>query len=379
MRILAFFFHFPPMSGGGPIVSFEIVNTLATMGHKITVLTPDVIWTGQKYQPKIHENVRVIRVETPSKNNLKVAARRCKDNLQKIGEQIGKETKFDFVFTIFHPFHLVPNAAVSCAKKLGIPIIVKVDDAIYEKSSGIKSIQRRIEKIYALRSLQGATKILVANQGTREIVSEFYKIPKEKLVIIPNGIDVLLFKKSHVRKHIVVFSGVMYYHRGLDVLLDAIPSVLEYVKDAKFILLGDGQEMPKLKKIVSETGIESSVEFKGWIDREEIPSHLGEASIGIGPLKLTTVTSQALPIKVLEYMASSLPIIAKRGTLPEDVLQDGKNGYFIDESKDLSGRIVELLKNPELVNNMGKASFDMVQKFSWENIVKSILEIVRIN
>lgn len=379
MRILAFFFHFPPMSGGGPVVSFEIVNTLAAMGHEITVLTPDVTWTGKKYQPKIHENVEVIRVETPSRNNLKVAARRCKDNLQKIGEQKGKETKFDFVFTIFHPFHLVPNAAVSCAKKLGIPVIVKVDDAIYEKSSGIKSIQRRIEKMYASRSLQGATKILVANQGTKEIVSQFYKIPKEKLVIIPNGIDVLLFKKSHARKHIVVFSGVMYYHRGLDVLLDAIPSVLEYVKDAKVILLGDGQEMPKLKKIVNETGIESSVEFKGWIDREEIPSHLDEASIGIGPLKLTTVTSQALPIKVLEYMASSLPIIAKKGTLPEDVLQDGKNGYFIDDSKDLAERIVELLKNPESVNNMGNASFDMVQKFSWENIVKSILEIVRIN
>src|SRR5438445_8520 len=367
------------MSGGGPVVSFEIINTLASMGHKVTVLTPNVTWTGKNYLPRIHENVKVVRVETPSKDNLKVAARRCKNNLQKIGEQLGKETRFDFIFTIFHPFHLVPNAAVSCAKKLGIPAIVKLDDAVYEKSSGIKSIQRRIEKVFASKSLHAATKILVANQNTKGIVHNFYNVQNEKLVIVPNGVNISLFKKSHNRKRIVIFSGMMYYHRGLDVLLGVIPNILKHVHDAKFVLLGDGPEMSKLKNIVKEKGIESSVDFKGWIEREEIPNYLEEASIGIGPLKLTTVTSQALPIKVLEYMASSLPIIAKKGTLPEDVLVDNNNGYFIDSEEELSKKIVELLTNPELVNNMGKISFEMVQKFSWESIVNSILEISKSN
>lgn len=363
------------MSGGGSVVSFEIVNTLASLGHKVTVLIPDLDWHDEKFEPVPHKNLEIIRVPTPRKTDLKIAARLCRRNLQKKGEEIGKKLKYDMIFTIFHPFHLVPNAAVSCAKKLGIPAIVKIDDAVYEKSSGIKLIQRRIEKMYALKSLHNATKILVVNQRTKEIVHNFYKIQNKKLVIVPNGVNISLFKKSHNRKPIIIFSGAMYYHRGLDILLSMIPNVLKNVHDAKFVLLGNGPEMLKLKNMIKENGTESSVEFKGWIKREDIVSYLSEASIGIGPLKLTTVTSQALPIKVLEYMASSLPIIAKRGTLPEDVLVDNKNGYFIDNEEELSKKIVELLTNPELVNSMGKVSFDIVQKFSWESIVSSILEI----
>src|SRR3989304_4717569 len=140
MHILAFFFHFPPISGGGVVAIVDIVNTLAEMGHDVTVLTPDLEWTGPIYEPKINSKVNVIRVKTPSRSNMKVAARLCQGNLKKMGEKVGSEKKIDLIFTIFHPFHLVPNAAVSCAKKLGIPSIIKIDDAVYAKSSGLKSL-----------------------------------------------------------------------------------------------------------------------------------------------------------------------------------------------------------------------------------------------
>ena len=74
-------------------------------------------------------------------------------------------------------------------------------------------------------------------------------------------------------------------------------------------------------------------------------------------------------------MASGLPIIAKTGTLPNDILINNENGYFIDNSSELSEKIIKLLKNPELVEKMGKNSLSMVQKFSWEKIVKYIIDI----
>ena len=98
--------------------------------------------------------------------------------------------------------------------------------------------------------------------------------------------------------------------------------------------------MEKLKKIVLENKLENSVEFKGWIKRDKIPENISNASIGIGPLRLTEVTSRALPIKVLEYMAVSLPIIAQKGTLPEDILENGKNGYFIENATDLAEKLL---------------------------------------
>jgi len=368
-------FRFAPHSGGAVIVATEIANNLAKQGHNVTVLTPDLPILGQKYEPQLDSKVKVIRVDTPSKTNLKVAARRCKSNLEKTGKELGRKEKFDFVLTIFHPFHLVPNAAISCAKELKIPSIVKVDDAIYEKAYGLKIIQRKIEKIISTRSLSNASKILVSNKATNEIMKSYYKIDDKKISIVPNGVDLTFFKSKNKDPKKIVFSGVMYHHRGLDVLLDAAPNIIEKIPETKIVLLGDGPEMKKLTKLVHQNNLDSNIEFKGWIDRNDIPNHLSDASIGIGPLKQTTVTENALPIKVLEYMASSLPMIAKSGTLPDDVLKNNENGYFVENYSELSEKIILLLKNPELVEKMGKNSLNMVQKFSWEKIVRSIIDI----
>ena len=376
MKILAVLFHFPPMSGGGIIVAVDIVNNFAKLGHKVTVVAPNIEWIGPKFEPKIDSNVKVIRVDVPSKTKIKIAARRCKKNLQKKAEEIGKTEQFDFVFSIFHPFHLAPSAAVACAKKLKIPSIIKIDDAIYEKSTGLKSIQRKIEKIMNAKTLQNSSKILVVNEEVKKIVIDYYNIQNEKILVIPNGVEISLFKGTKTYdKKLVLFSGAMYHHRGIDVLLEVAPKVIEKVPKVEFILLGDGDEMNKLKNIVNQKNITKNIIFKGWINRDKIPQELKNASIGIGPLKLTAVTKNALPIKVLEYMASGLPIIAKRGTLPKDILDDGKNGFFIDNVKELEEKLILLLNNLELNKQMSKKSIEMIQKFSWEKIIESIIQI----
>jgi len=367
-------FHFPPISGGGSVVPSSIANTLAELGHEVTVLTPDLEWTGKRYEPPINSGVKIIRVKTLGRSNLKLAARLCKFNLKRAGISLCKEKKFDFIFTIFHPFHLVPNAAVSCGKKLGIPIITKVDDAVYEKSVGLKSIQRKIEKILNAKSLRNSTKILVSNDGTRNVVNNIYKIPKEKISVVPNGIDISFFETKNVnKKQQVVFSGAMYYHRGLDILLEATTKIIKILPDIKFVLLGEGPEMSRLQNEAIKKNLSKNMEFKGWMPRSEIPKYLSESLIGVGPLRTTDVTKNALPIKILEYMASSLPIIAAEGTLQKEVLVDGYNGYFIKNSEDLAQKIVLLLKDDKLREMLGKRSKEMVEKFDWKKVVSLIL------
>ena len=91
--------------------------------------------------------------------------------------------------SIFHPFHLVPKAAVEVGKKFNIPTIIKIDDAFYEKSSGLKSIQRNIEKYFNSKTLKNADKVFVANENTKNQVKEFYGVQPEKIFIMPNGIE----------------------------------------------------------------------------------------------------------------------------------------------------------------------------------------------
>ena len=380
MQILVLVFHFPPISGGGVVVITEIINKFAELGNEVTVVTPDLEWNGEIYNPEINSKIKVIRTNTPSRSNIKVAARRCQSEIKDVAIQLGKKEKFDFIFTIFHPFHLVPKAAVEASKELKIPSIVKIDDAIYQKSSGIKSIQRKIEKMINGKTLRNADYVLVANKETKNIVEKEYDVKSENMFVIPNGVDLSLFKKSEERnQRKVVFTGAMYYHRGLDILLDSIPKIVKQLPDVKFVLIGSGTEMENLKQIVQEKKIESNIEFKGWIDRKNIPENIQDAVLGIGPLRLTEVTKGALPIKVLEYMASSLPIIAQKGTLPKDILEDKKNGFLIENSDELTEKIILLLNDEKMINSMGQKSFEMVEKFSWNDVVKNILNVVQKN
>jgi len=375
VKILFTVFHFPPMSGGGVVVITGIANKLIELGHDVTILVPDVEWYGEKYNPVLNNALKIIKVNVPSKNKIKIAARRCYTPIKKQAMKICEKESFDLILTIFHPFHLVPKAAVEVGKQHNIPVVIKIDDAFYEKSHGIKSIQRKIEKYFNGKTLRNATRVLTVNQNTKSEVSKFYRVSEKKIFVIPNGIETEKFFSKERSANVIIFSGVMYHHRGIDVLLEALPKILHEISDLKLILLGDGPEMEKLKKIVREKGLEKNVEFKGWIDREDIASYLSNSKIGIGPLRKTKVTENALPIKILEYMASELPIIAFKGTLPDDILVNGKNGYFVENIEELSTSIITILKDDKIRINMGKESKLMVQKFDLKKVVSKMVEI----
>ena len=371
-------FHFPPISGGGVVVIVELANKFAELGHNVTILTPDLEWKGEKYEPQLNKKIIVEKVQTPSRSNLKIAARRCQDNMRKKGIELGKQNNYDFILSIFHPFHLVPKAAVACGKELQKPVLIKIDDAIYEKAKGIKKIQRRIEKMYNSKTLQNADKVLVMNDFTKKLVNEYYNVSEDRISIVTNGTDLEKFYNTRKNNRRVIFSGAMYHHRGVDVLLDCASKVIDEINDVEFLLLGDGPEMTKLQEFVSKNNLSKNIIFKGWVQREEIPEFLAKSSIGIGPLRSTDVTKGALPIKVLEYMASSLPVLAMKGTLPEDILKDEINGYVVKNPKELAQKIIHILKNDDLQNQMGKNSNEMVQKFDWKNVAESIISEYRL-
>jgi 1,2-diacylglycerol 3-alpha-glucosyltransferase len=366
-------FHFPPISGGGVVVIVELANKFAELGHNVTILTPDLEWEGEKYEPRLNKKIIIHKVSTPSRSNLKIAARRCYGNMKKKGIELGKQNNYDFILSIFHPFHLVPKAAISCGKELKKPVLIKIDDAVYEKAKGIKNIQRKIEKIYNSKTLQNADKVLVMNDFTKKLVNDYYHVSDNRISIVTNGTDLKKFYNTRENNRRIIFSGAMYRHRGVDILLDCATEVIEEINDVEFMLLGNGPELKKLEEFVNKNNLSKNVIFKGWVQREKIPEFLAKSSIGIGPLRSTNVTKGALPIKVLEYMASSLPILAIKGTLPEDILKNEINGFYIENSKELAQKIIHLLKNDDLRNQMGKNSNEMVQKFDWKNVAESII------
>ena len=77
--------------GGGVVVIVELANKFAELGHDVTILTPNLDWSGEKYKPELDEKILIHKVETPSRSNLKIAARRCFDNMKKNGVKLGRQ------------------------------------------------------------------------------------------------------------------------------------------------------------------------------------------------------------------------------------------------------------------------------------------------
>ncbi|ABK77630.1 glycosyltransferase [Cenarchaeum symbiosum A] len=374
MRILAMFFHYPPISGGGVVVITSILNTMAKMGHDVTVIAPLLDWDGPKYQPEMDPRIRTVRTHVQFGSRIKIAARLCQYGMKKAAIREGRAAKFDFVFSIFHPFHLAPKAAVEAASELGIPCVVKIDDAVYQMSSGLKSLQRRAEKAVSSRTLRAASSLLVSNELSGEIVAAEYGVDPARIMTVPNGVDLSMFHAADRRDGLkIIFTGAIYGHRGLEIMISAMPRIIQRVKGAKLVVVGDGPTLGSLREVAAGSSAGESMEFAGWVERDLIPGYVADASVGLASLRETEVTRGALPIKVLEYMAASLPLIAKRGTLTGEILADGKNGYLVDNEDDLVEKASLLLSDPGLAKRMGEESRRMVRRYSWDTVVGEII------
>jgi glycosyltransferase involved in cell wall biosynthesis len=113
------------------------------------------------------------------------------------------------------------------------------------------------------------------------------------------------------RAHLVAYVGVMGSQDGLDLLLDSIHCLVKERgrTDTQFALIGAGTELTRLKSRVLDSGLDPWVDFTGALYGEELRNYLATASIGVAPDPRNVFNDKLTMIKILEYMACSLPIV----------------------------------------------------------------------
>jgi glycosyltransferase involved in cell wall biosynthesis len=104
--------------------------------------------------------------------------------------------------------------------------------------------------------------------------------------------------------------GSFFYFSG-------IPDVIRgFAKEANrgeyLVLVGTGEQAKELRSLVNELGIQDKVLFTGLVSFSNLPGYLSIADVAINPLKPSLVSSTALPNKVLQYMASGIPVVSTR-------------------------------------------------------------------
>lgn len=237
----------------------------------------------------------------------------------------------------------------------------------------------------ALRFMKASDIIIAPSNELENDIEKQYRIPRKKLVMIPNGIDTNKFMPnlnvSNLRekyglqnKKIIVSIGVMTGQKGQNLLLQVLPELLKENKNVKLVLVGYGPELDNLKNMAKELNISEDVVFTGKIPHEDLQFYYNLSDVFVFP----TLRLEAGPLVIPEAMACEKPVIASRiGGIPT-VIDNYKDGILIEPGnlKELKDRILEVLTDEELAKKLAKnARRKIVERYSLDRMLEDTIQV----
>lgn len=230
-----------------------------------------------------------------------------------------------------------------------------------------------INKLYF--NLLNNIKIIAVSKSVHDFVIKC-GASKDKIYIIPSGINLPKNSTEFQIKRDILFVGGLYKEKGVEYLVKAYCKSIHYVKRNKLLIVGDGDLKNYLRNLVKELGLDSYVNFYGSVPHENVIDLMKKALIFVAPSITYSSSIEGTPIVLLEAMSVGLPIITtKVGGIPE-IIKDGINGIIVNEknSDALSKAIIKLLLEPELMSEMSFNNFRDSKIYDWDKISKQIIK-----
>ena len=146
--------------------------------------------------------------------------------------------------------------------------------------------------------------------------------------------------------------------KGVERVIEALPAICDRVPDVDYVVVGDGDDRPRLEQLVERRGLKQRVRFVGRVSDDELHAYLSGADVFVLPS-----SKEGFGIVFLEAMAHARPVIGGRhGGTPEVVI-DGETGLLVsnDDREGLVEAAVRLLADPDERCRMGEAGLQRVR------------------
>jgi len=229
----------------------------------------------------------------------------------------------------------------------------------------------KIKLIYLTEKIayKSADEIILTSKEDKEFVEKRFKIPSSKIEVIPNYIDVDLFKPLDIpkEKNRIIFIGRLEEQKNLFNLIEAITNL-----PAKLVLVGSGSLKEKLKKFSKEK--KANVEFKKNIANEKLPEELNKSEIFILPSLY-----EGCPKTLLEAMACGLSCIGTNVEGIKEILKHKENGYLCKtDVNSIKKAISEVLNDKALQQEISQnAKQTILENFNLEKVIKKELDVYK--
>ena len=198
---------------------------------------------------------------------------------------------------------------------------------------------------------------------------------KSRIYVVQDGIEfekIQRIQPHKTEKPDVFFMSRLYKLKGIDILIRAVPQVLTSVPDLTVYIAGIGPQEDELKALVKELNLEAHVRFLGLVDEEKY-SYYKACKVVVAPSRW-----DCQPYSVTEGAACGKPIIASDKS-NSALLDDGKIGFLFqsENPESLANKLIELVKNDKLREEMGQAALEKAREHDWSNIADRHVEIYK--
>lgn len=171
-------------------------------------------------------------------------------------------------------------------------------------------------------------------------------------------------------KFIITSVGRITRLKGYQYLIRAMPAILHQLPEAELWLIGDGPELPHLKRIAKKLGVNGKIRFLG--QQQNVSDWLQKTDVFVLPSQV-----EAMPTVILEAMACGVPVIASNLPGLQDIISDGRTGWLVPPAQPqaLAAKVVVALTEPDLRDSIRRASLELIEKYSINKIAVDYYEI----
>lgn len=200
-------------------------------------------------------------------------------------------------------------------------------------------------------------------------------LPKDRQKVVPIGVwfdRVRRVPFDQVKRHQLLFLGHLLEKQGVQLVIEAIPRIIEKVPDFQFLIIGGGEYEAILRQAVLDTDVAEHVRFMGWVkDRKVVDNLMADSAVAVATYchDMASFTAYADPTKLKDYLSAGLPIIITDVTFNARELEAKGCAIIVDPNKDAIARtVVELMTNEDLLRNMRDRAIEYIKEFDWARL-----------
>jgi phosphatidylinositol alpha-1,6-mannosyltransferase len=243
-------------------------------------------------------------------------------------------------------------------------------------------------------SLRRAARVVALSRFTAGQVAAVQHVPEGRLSVIHPAVDPLLLREANahvdppragasVTLLTIARLAARERYKGCDAVIEALPAVLAEAKTARYVIAGEGDDLPRLRALAEERGVGAAVTFAGRTQRDALPGFYRACDIFVMPSvaeqRAGGWTGEGFGIVYIEASAFGVPVVAGNGGGAPEAVQDGVTGLVVDgrDPDAVAGVLLRLARDAALRRRMGDAGRRWVaERFTFDRFAREVSAVI---